>query len=250
MPLQATGGLADGNTYIGDINLDPEVAHQVELGLNMATNNAYFEPRIFYRDVEDYIQGVTPATPQPYDLQFANVDATLYGADAAWGYAIDNHWSLGGIVSYVRGERDDISDNLYRIAPLNGTLGLTYAAATWDVTAEGVFYDSQDNVSSTNNETESGGYALMNLYGKYEVKKNLSLSGGLWNVFDRKYAPHVSGVNRAMGSDVTTGQGERVPGQERQPRQGRGVRQPGGVRGLRPVHRDLPGQQHRPGGLQ
>ena len=118
-------------------------------------------------------------------LQFANVDATLHGADAAWGYTIDNHWSLGGIVSYVRGKRDDNSDNLYRIAPLNGTLGLNYNAGTWDVTAEGVFYDKQDKVSSTNGESTSPGYALMNLYGRYAVMKNLSLSGGVGNVFDR-----------------------------------------------------------------
>ena len=141
------------------------------------------------------------------------MDATLYGADAAWGYRLDRHWSLGGIISYVRGKRDDISDDLYRIAPLNGTLGLNYDAGSWDVTAEGVFYDSQDNVSTTNRETSSGDYGLMNLYGKYQVRSNLSLSGGVGNVFDRDYAPHVTGVNRAMGSDVAIG--ERVPGDGR-----------------------------------
>jgi len=215
---RSTGGLADGNVYIGDINLDPEVSHQVELALNMATSNAYFEPRIFYRDVSDYIQGVPATNPDalalnPNTLQFANVDATFYGADAAWGYSIDNHWSLGGIISYVRGKRDDISDDLYRIAPLNGTLGLNYDAGSWDVTAEGVFYDSQDKVSATNSESPSSGYALMNLYGKYRVKKNVSLSGGVGNVFDRGFAPHVTGVNRAGGSDVAIG--ERVPGDGR-----------------------------------
>jgi iron complex outermembrane receptor protein len=218
VPLQSTGGLADGNVYIGDINLDPEVSHQVELGLNMATRNAYFEPRIFYRYVNDYIQGIPTTNPDalalnPNTLQFANVDAKLCGADVAWGYAIDRHWSLGGIVSYVRGKRDDISDDLYRIAPLNGTLGLNYDAGSWDVTAEGVFYDKQDNVSTTNRETESGDYGLMNLYGKYQVRSNLSLSGGVGNVFDREYAPHVTGVNRAGGSDVAIG--ERVPGDGR-----------------------------------
>ncbi|HUT40461.1 MAG TPA: TonB-dependent receptor [Gammaproteobacteria bacterium] len=229
VPLEATGGLADGMTYIGDINLDPEVSHQVELALNMETTNAYFEPRIFYRDISDYIQGIPTTdmaaimfidmmnmmngTNMPYPLQYANVDATLYGADAAWGYRLKDHWSLGGIVSYVRGKRDDVSDNLYRIAPLNGTLGLTYATAAWDVTAEGVFYDRQDKVSATNGETETGGYALMNLYGKYQVTKDLKLSGGIGNVFDRRYAAHLSGVNRADGSDVAVG--ERVPGEGR-----------------------------------
>ncbi len=53
----------------------------------------------------------------------------------------------------------------------------------------------------------------MILYGRYQVKKNMSLSGGLGNVFDRKYAPHVTGVNRAGGSDVAIG--ERVPGDGR-----------------------------------
>jgi iron complex outermembrane receptor protein len=223
LPLEATGGLADGNNYIGDINLDPEVSHQVELALNLESANAYFEPRIFYRDVSDYIQGV-PSTNAAANmvsmmssgspaLQYANVDATLYGADAAWGYRLDAHWRLGGIVSYVRGKRDDISDNLYRIAPLNGALELTYAAGTWDVTAEGVFYDRQDKVSATNGETPSGGYALMNLYGKYRVRQNLALSGGVGNVFDRRYAAHVTGINRAAGSDVAIG--ERVPGEGR-----------------------------------
>ncbi|MGB5259446.1 MAG: TonB-dependent receptor [Gammaproteobacteria bacterium] len=229
LPLQSTGGLADGNTYIGDINLDPEISHQVELALNLHSGGSYFEPRIFYRDVSDYIQGVPTTDPVAiafidavnmmnmtnlsYPLQFANVDATFYGADAAWGYTVDNHWSLGGIVSYVRGKRDDISDDLYRIAPLNGTLGLTYATVTWDITAEGVFYDRQDKVSTTNGESPSGGYALMNLYGKYRVRKNLLLTGGVGNVFDRKYEPHVTGVNRAGGSDVAIG--ERVPGDGR-----------------------------------
>jgi iron complex outermembrane receptor protein len=218
VPLMSTGGLADGKLYIGDINLDPEVSHQVELALNMATSNAYFEPRIFYRDVSDYIQGVPTTNADALainagTLQFSNVDATFYGADAAWGYGIDEHWSLGGIVSYVRGKRDDIADNLYRIAPLNGTVGVNYATGTWDVTAEGVFYDRQDKVSATNGESPSGGYALMNLYGKYRVRKNLSLSGGVGNVFDRKYAAHVTGVNRAAGSDVAVG--ERVPGDGR-----------------------------------
>lgn len=218
VPMQSTGGLADGNTYIGDINLDPEVSHQLELALNVQAASGYFEPRIFYRDVSDYIQGVPASNVAALAidagvLQFANVDATLYGTDVAWGYSIDDNWSLGGVISYVRGKRDDIADDLYRIAPLNGTLGVNYAAANWDVTAEGVFYDRQDRVSTTNGETPSGGYALMNLYGKYRVKKNLLLSGGLGNVFDRKYAPHVTGINRAGGSDVAIG--ERVPGDGR-----------------------------------
>lgn len=218
IPLEATGGLADGRTYIGDLYLDPEVSHQIELALDLETAAAYLEPRLFYRDVSDYIQGVPSTNPaatgiDPNALQFANVDAALYGADAAWGYRFDEHWRLDGIVSYVRGKRDDITDNLYRIAPLNGTVGLGYEAAAWNITAEVVFYDRQDKVSATNGETRTGGYALMNLYGRYRMKQGLTVSGGIGNVFDRRYAAHVTGINRAAGSDVAVGQ--RVPGEGR-----------------------------------
>ncbi len=37
-PLEATGGLADGNLYVGNLALDPEIAHQFELGLSWETD--------------------------------------------------------------------------------------------------------------------------------------------------------------------------------------------------------------------
>lgn len=81
------------------------------------------------------------------------------------------------------------------------------------MTAEDVFHERQDKVSSTNSESPTGGYALMNLSGNYQVEKNVPVSGTVGYVFDRKYAPHVTGVNRAGGSDVAIG--ERVPGDGR-----------------------------------
>ena len=32
LPMQATGGLADGKTYVGNINLKPETAYQANVG--------------------------------------------------------------------------------------------------------------------------------------------------------------------------------------------------------------------------
>jgi len=95
LPLQATAGLADGKNYVGDVNLDPEVSHQAELGLDWRTSRFYFAPRVFYRDVDDYIQGTPSTDPvvimistmngDPNPLQFSNVDAEIYGADVEFG---------------------------------------------------------------------------------------------------------------------------------------------------------------------
>jgi iron complex outermembrane receptor protein len=50
-PTQASGGLADGRTYIGDINLDPEVSYETDMGIDWDNNKVYVTPRVFYRKV-------------------------------------------------------------------------------------------------------------------------------------------------------------------------------------------------------
>ncbi|MDD3761755.1 MAG: TonB-dependent receptor [Nevskiales bacterium] len=220
LPMQATAGLADGHNYVGDIGLNPEVSHQIELGLDWTAQRAYAAPRLFYREVSDYIQG-TPATDptvvmvstangDPDPLQFSNVDARLYGIDTTAGLRFGEHWSVDGVLSYVRGERDDIDDNLYRVFPLHGTLGLTHDRGRWSVTAQSRFAARQDKVSATNSETETAGYAVFDLFGNATLPGNLAFSAGVSNLFDTLYRDHTSGINRVIGSDVAVG--ERVPG--------------------------------------
>jgi iron complex outermembrane receptor protein len=207
LPLEATNGLADGNVYVGDINLDPEKAYEVGLGLDWYGSRAYLEPRVFYRYVDDYIQG-TPATDDavtviwPDALQFSNVDAKLYGADAAWGVTLTDRLSLDGVVSYVRGKRDDISDELYRIAPLNGRVALTWRQNRWWAALEGIAYAEQDRVSDTNDEKQTDGYQLLNLRGGVEVARDLFLNAGVENIFDSTARDHLAGINRVADSDV------------------------------------------------
>jgi len=222
LPLQATGGLADGNNYVGDVNLDPEVSYEAELGFDWRQGQYYFAPRIFYRHVDDYIQG-TPATDpatimvssmmtgDPTPLKFSNVDARLYGFDVEGGMQLTERWFVDGVVSYVRGERRDIDDDLYRIAPLNGTVALSHRRANWSATVEGQFYAEQDHVSRTNGETSTGGYGLLNVYGQYSIpEQGITITAGIDNLFDKQYRPHLAGINRVINSDVATG--TRLPG--------------------------------------
>ena len=68
LPLEVTAGLADGNNYVGDVDLDPEISYEVELGLDWRGSALFVAPRAFYRNVDDYIQGVpVDATPGVID---------------------------------------------------------------------------------------------------------------------------------------------------------------------------------------
>ncbi|MCU7959542.1 MAG: TonB-dependent receptor [gamma proteobacterium symbiont of Bathyaustriella thionipta] len=242
LPLESTAGLADNRVYVGDIGLDKETSYNLDVGLNWQTGDSYFTPHTFYKRVDNYIQG-TPLTsgtayefrrnqanmllgagtcppgsqdPVCVPLQFSNVDAEFYGFDAAAGTRLSRHWKLDATLSYVRGKRRDINDDLYRIAPLNGLLGLSYETDDWSLTAEGAFYAKQDKVSETNNEQETSSYGLLNLYGHYEFQRHLRLRAGVRNVFDRYYENHLSGYNRvsadSSGNSSDIAVGERLPG--------------------------------------
>lgn len=245
LPLESTAGLADGRTYVGDIELDPETAYNIDLGLNWDSGRFYATPRLFYKWVNDYIQGTpladdpavayrrmvgnmqrggqfcsrNPADPFCVPLKFSNVDARFYGFDAGFGARIDENWRLDGTVSYVRGERRDIDDNLYRIAPANGTLALTYRRPTWSVTGRGNFTAKQDKVSATNAEQRSDGYATFDLFGSYRWKERVEVQAGVTNLLDNFYQDHLAGYNRvtadADGNPVDLAPGERLPGMGR-----------------------------------
>jgi iron complex outermembrane receptor protein len=227
LPLQATAGLADGRTYTGNLDLEPEVAHEFEVGFDYDDGRLHAAPRLFLRDVTDYIQG-TPSTnaaavqfvrmmnmmngtANADPLEFSNVDARFSGFDMDWRYRFDARWSAEGVVNYVRGERRDVDDDLYRVPPLNAHVAVRYDRDRWGVRVETSFHDDQDRVSSVNAEPVTYGYVLGNLRAWWQVSERLRVSAGVDNVADVRYADHLAGLNRVRGNPGLP-TGARLPG--------------------------------------
>lgn len=225
LPLEATAGLADGRTYTGQVDLDSEAAHEVEIGLDFMGGTFQFAPRLFYRDVDDYIEGgvstntaavmfvrmmnQTNGTSMPDPLEFRNVDAELYGVDVDWGWQLAERVSLEGVLNYVRGKT--AHDNLYRVAPVNGFVALKYGAARWGLGLETFFAARQKEVAAFNGEPETDGWAIFNLNGYWHLSERLRLAAGVDNLADADYADHLGGINRVAGNpDIAVG--ERLPG--------------------------------------
>ena len=226
LPTEASGGLADGNIYVGDVNLKIEKAWIAELGVDWQGDTAYARPVIYYRRINDFIQGVPfDATPgilntpveivsngsgDPTPLRFANTDARIWGADIAFGAKIAGPLRIDGVASYVRAERTDIADNLYRMAPANGRLAVSWEESRWSISVEGQFIARQNHVSATNTEVPSAGYVLANISGYWLIRDGVRLDLGIENLFDTYYLEHLAGYNRITGSDVPLG--SRLPG--------------------------------------
>ena len=214
-PMESTGGLADGHTYIGDINLKSEKAYQVDLGLTYQDDKLMLAPHIFYQSIDDYIQG-TPMgmadmsakmlanmmSGDTNPLKFSNVDAELYGIDLNGYYHIIEQIELSTIISYVQGERRDIDDNLYRIAPLNGQINVSYSGDDWMLKTSLVMSAKQNDVSTTNGEQKTSGYGIVNIDAQYFVNNDLALRFGVDNLLDKNYQNHLGGYNRVKGTDI------------------------------------------------
>ncbi len=226
LPINASGGLADGNIYVGDLTLDPEAAWIAELGFDYTSAKAYVRPTVFVRRIDDYIQGVpfdatigvadttiemiAAMSGDPTPLRWANVDAQLFGIDLDAGYDFDGPLRLDTVVNYVRGERSDVNDNLYRVASPNLSVALTWEATNWSATIETRAVADQENISWANSEQESEGYAVFSLYGDWLIDDGMTIAFGIENLFDEVYRDHLSGYNRNGFGDVSIG--ERLPG--------------------------------------
>lgn len=212
-PLAANAGQADGRTYLGNLRLDPEVSHQVNLASLWQWGDVTVQPSVFYNHVDDYIQGSPIARNDNAGLpvlQYTNLEAELYGVDGAVRWTPMDNWNVGGVLSYVRGRNLDLDDDLYRIAPLSTTIDTELTLGRWRHRAEVYVAAEQDEVARTNGEQKSNSYALLHLRTAFEIREGLTLRGGVENLLDNRYADHLSGVNRVTMSDVAVG--ERLPG--------------------------------------
>lgn len=216
----STGGMAmamvniagDGNGYVGDPSLRPEVAHMATGSIEWhdAAQEKWslaFSP--YYTRVNDYIDARCLTTCKPnvfVNLRFANVDAKLYGAEIA-GHAVlgsGNFGALSGdmLVNYVRGENRTTGDNLYNMMPLNTRLALNHRLGALSSTLELQAVSHKDRTSQLHNERRTVGYALAALRTSY-AWKNVQLDFGVENLFDRRYDLPLGGAYVGQGMTMS-----------------------------------------------
>lgn len=212
-PANASAGLADGRTYLGNTALDPESAWQIGLGIHHEKERWGLSFTPFYQSVDDYIEGrpITRLDPMARPvLLFQNIDrAELYGAEFEFDAELHEYLGLRANASWVRGRDTGTGDPLYRIAPLRGLIALDYSRNSWEASLECEWADAQNRSSQTQNEPSTPGYGIFNFRVAKKFTNGLRIETGVENLLDKRYADHLGGINRVAGSDV--GIGERIP---------------------------------------
>ena len=213
--------VGDGNGYIGNINLKPEVAHTLSATGDLHdVNKEQWELKAtgYYTYVKDYMEaqrcnfgqcGGTAnvvATTGFVNLQYVNQAARLYGVDLSGHTILRSLSAYGsftgtGVLSYVRGENQTTGDNLYHIMPLNMKLAVVQTLKNWTNIAEVQLVNSKSKVSQVRNEVQTAGYSLFNLRSNYEWKQ-ARLDIGIENVFNRYYSLPLGGAYVGQGGSM------------------------------------------------
>ncbi|EGI75881.1 TonB-dependent receptor plug domain-containing protein [Hylemonella gracilis] len=224
----------DLNSYVGDLDLKPEVAYTVKAGADWhdaARRDWQLALSPFYTYVKDYINVEANTDANPYNmsmltgrqsLRFINEDAVLYGLDLSASKYLGRaggDWTTRASLSYVRGKTTD-GDNLYNIMPLNSRLALDHALGAWTQTLEAVLVDAKDRVSEVRAEQETDGYGLLNYRTRYKLTKAVRVDAGVDNLLNKQYDLPLGGLEyasadmmagvapvpvRAMGRSVNVG---------------------------------------------
>ena len=198
--------------YMGANNdLEDTKNYEVDLGLDKTIGAFNIRPKLFYSELKDYIYNTSyNSTPTTTITRFDNVDAKVYGLDISGFYFMTENFSLDYGMAYQRGKKDgDYADkDLAEIPPLKANLALNYEQAKAKYTAEVIAVDSWDSFDSSAKEQELGGYALVNLKYTNQLHKNVGLTLGVDNLFDKTYAStntyqDVKYVQTSSTSDIT-----------------------------------------------
>lgn len=243
MAMRMINWTGDGNGYVGNLDLKPEIAHTVSATFewhDAAQEKWGLKVAPYYTYVSDYIDAARcynvngaiygnactmanlTATDTFVYLRFVNQSARLYGMDISGHFPLAENTAYGsftasGVVSYTRGENDTTGDNLANIMPLNAKMAVIQRTGSWSNTAEVELVAEKKDVSATRNEMKTGAYGLLHLRSSYAWKQ-ARFDVGIENVFDTFYNHPLGGAYFGQGktmSGTDVAWGTPVPGMGR-----------------------------------
>jgi hemoglobin/transferrin/lactoferrin receptor protein len=183
-------------------DLEPEKSQSYETGLRGNFAQGSFEMAVFYNKYRDFINedAVTPGYDQP-TFQSANIKhATIKGAEIKGRLNLDAFGGPQGLytqgsVAYAYGRNNDNGEPINSVNPLTGVFGLGYDQDNYGSLLSWTLVKKKDRVDDSNFKSPDGvssqfktpGFGILDLTGFYKVTNDVTLSGGLYNITDKKY---------------------------------------------------------------
>lgn len=172
-------------------DLRPERVRSAELGLRGEFAQGNFGVSVYRARYTDFIQSFynPPGTSQ---YTYRNIESRdIWGIEATGEWALNDRLTATGSLAFQRGTQV-VTAGAARTAadllPFSGVLGVSYSLPEYNLTLD-AFSRFASGVSRTASDTgfRPGGYALLDLYARWDVTESASINFGVTNVFDRRY---------------------------------------------------------------
>lgn len=186
----------------------PEKTTQLDLGLNWGDSALSGSISAFYAHIDDYILIDGFDTRARFGkggasdpLVVRNIDARSHGLEAGVAWRFAPHWQTDASLAWVRASNRTDGTPLAQTPPLEARFGLNWDNGSWSagalwrlVAAQNRIDPGKGNIVGQDLRTrgKTAGFGVFSLNGGYRMNKQFSLTAGIDNLFDKKYAEHLS----------------------------------------------------------
>lgn len=189
---------ANNYSTIANPDLEKETSHSFELGVRRQGKEAAWSFAGFYNYYKDFIQTFSPvAAGPPIIYQSTNLShAEIYGlefkGETQLGFLHESLGNFGvfGNAAYIQGYDGQNKQPLSTIDPFKLVAGLRYRRDTWQLELISTFIAHQNrtfSVPASGRQFETESAFTLDLVGRWQVTKNVSLTAGLYNLTNEQY---------------------------------------------------------------
>lgn len=206
-------GPAGAMSWVGNPRIKPEKHHQFDIGFEVQKPAFSYSGSAYANFVQDYILRDS-ARGQPTVLVnypnadiYRNIDAILAGMELSGSWQFTDDWRFNADIAYTYGQDIESGRALPQIPPLQGKIGITWAGLDYlelDTTIRWAAQQSRVDLDATTGTgrdvAKTNGYAIFDVAATLTHFEPVSLTFGVSNLFDKRYASH---LNRSNISDPT-----------------------------------------------
>jgi len=181
----------------------PEQTTQLDLGINWNAGTVSGSVSAFYADINDYIL-IDKVTKGGGIITVRNIDARSYGMEAGLAWRFARNWQTDASLAWVRGHNRTDDTALAQQPPLEARFGLNWDNGTWSAGALWRLVAAQNRVDPGKGNIagqdigKTAGFGVFSINGGYRMNKQVKITAGIDNLFDKKYAEHLSRSGAAI----------------------------------------------------
>ncbi len=196
--------------FVGNPKLNPERSTQADLWIEGNYHHVTFYLNAFARRIDNYITLQATDLPKklplspPTVFKYVNGEADFWGLEASTNLRLTRHLTTNLTGTYLWGEDNSLDEPVLGVAPLTGEAGVRYQGSNNQFFLEGLVHAvyEQDRIARKRGETETAGYATVDLRGGLQLVQGLEFRFGVLNLLDKEYINHLNAKNPFTGRQI------------------------------------------------